>query len=462
MVPDSFFAPRSVALIGASPESEKGSSRVLSSLLKHGYQGKIYPVNPKYDEIEGLKCYPDLAAISDDIDLVYITIPAKFVFQTLRECAAKKIANVIIRSSGFAETGDEGKVKQKEIVDFARKSNIRILGTNSIGYVNVYEGTVLYSHISLATERIIKGNIGLISQSGGMSGALFNLAQDRGIGFSYVVSTGTESDLNTIDFIDYMIRDENTKVIAAFIESLKDGRRFLSVADIAIRNGKPLVIMKVGKTESGKRSAASHTGSLSGKDQVYDAVFKQKGAIRVDSLDELYEIAHLFAIAIPPQGDRVGIITSSGGAAVLIADGAEEQSLELPQVSESTRQRLLGILPKYASISNPLDITGGLDEKTFQNCLEIFGEDENLDLIVVPITTLGERKSQERAHRIAETAQKLNKPLIVIWIGGSLIHPGMEILMKEKIPSFQNYQVGLKGVKALIGYNKFLRRNPRH
>jgi acetyltransferase len=461
MVSRSLFFPKSIAIIGASPESEKGSARVLSSLLKHGYRGKIYPINPKYGEIEWLRCYSSLTKIPDDIDLAYITIPARLILEVLGECVAKKVSYVIIRSSGFAETGEEGKAKQKEIEEFLQKSNIRLMGPNSIGFVNVHEGIVLYSHISLSIERLIRGHIGLISQSGGISGAIFNLAQDKGIGFSYLISTGSESDLDILDFMEYLIKDENTKVIAAFIEGLKDGKRFMSIADLAAQERKPLVIMKVGKTERGIRTAASHTGALSGKDQIFDAAFKQRGIIRVESPDELYEIANLFTITKPPDGDRVGIITSSGGTAVLMADQSEELGLNLPLVSEKTKKALLAILPKYSTISNPLDITGGLTEETFNKCLEVFGRDENLDLIVVATSTVGKKRSEERANHMVEVAKSLRKPLIGIWIGGSLVHPGVEILKKEGIPSFQNYQIGLKGVKALIEYNRFLKRHQR-
>ena len=461
MIREDFFFPKSIAIVGASPESEKGSARVLSSLLKHGYQGKIYPINPKYEVVEGLRCYPSLTNIPDNIDLAYITIPARLIFEILAECVAKKVSYVIIRSSGFAETGEEGKTKQKEIEEFLRKSNIRLMGPNSIGFVNAHERIVLYSHISLSTERLIRGHIGLISQSGGMSGAIFNLAQDKGIGFSYLISTGSESDLDTMDFIEYLIKDENTKVIAAFLEGLKDGKRFMSIADLAAQKCKPLVIMKVGKTERGIKTAASHTGALSGKNQIFEAAFKQRGVIRVESPDELYEIANLFTITQLPNGDRVGIITSSGGTAVLMADQSEELGLNLPYVSESTKQILSGILPKYSTISNPLDITGGLSEETFQKCLEVFGRDENLDLIVVATSTVGKKRSEERANHMVEVAKNLGKPLIGIWIGGSLVHPGPEILKKESISSFQNYQIGLKGVKALIEYNRFLKRHQR-
>jgi acyl-CoA synthetase (NDP forming) len=320
---------------------------------------------------------------------------------------------------------------------------------------------VLYSHISLSTEKLIRGHIGLISQSGGMSGAIFNLAQDKEIGFSYLISTGSESDLDILDFMEYLVSDKNTKVIAVFMEGLKDGKRFMSIANLALQERKPLVIMKVGKTEKGTRTAASHTGALSGKDQIFDAAFKQMGIIRVESPDELYEIANLFTMTQLPNSDQVGIITSSGGTAVLMADQSEELGLTLPNVSESTRQTLSNILPKYSTISNPLDITGGLTEETFQKCLEAFGRDESLDLIVVATSTVGKRRSEERANRMVEIAKSLRKPLIGIWIGGSLVDPGVKILRKEGVPSFQNYQIGLKGVKALIEYSKFLKGQQR-
>jgi acyl-CoA synthetase (NDP forming) len=458
---ENLFVPKSIAIVGASPESDKGSARVLSSLLKHGYKGKIYPINPKYEEIERLKCYPNLTKVPDDIDLAYITIPARLIFEVLRECVAKKVSYVIIRSSGFAETGEEGKSRQKEIEEFLRKHNIRLMGPNSIGFVNVHGEIVLYSHISLSTEKLIRGHIGLISQSGGMSGAIFNLAQDKEIGFSYLISTGSESDLDILDFMEYLVSDKNTKVIAVFMEGLKDGKRFMSIANLALQERKPLVIMKVGKTEKGTRTAASHTGALSGKDQIFDAAFKQMGIIRVESPDELYEIANLFTMTQLPNSDQVGIITSSGGTAVLMADQSEELGLTLPNVSESTRQTLSNILPKYSTISNPLDITGGLTEETFQKCLEAFGRDESLDLIVVATSTVGKRRSEERANRMVEIAKSLRKPLIGIWIGGSLVDPGVKILRKEGVPSFQNYQIGLKGVKALIEYSKFLKGQQR-
>lgn len=460
MISEKLFFPKSIAIIGASPDADKGSSRVLTTLLRHGYQGKVYPVNPKYGEVFGLKCCPSLREIPDAVDLVYITIPAQLIFEVLEECAVKGVEYVIIRSSGFAETED-GRVRQERIQEFAQRSKIRVMGPNSIGFVNSHCGIVLYSHISLGAGELTKGHIGLISQSGGVSGAIYNLAQDKGIGFSYVISTGSESDLDTLDFMEYLVNDEKTKVIAGFVEGLKDGKRFMSIADLAARRQKPLVIMKVGKTEKGTKVATSHTGAVAGEDKIFEAACKQKGVIRVDSPDELYEIANLLAVAKPPFGNRVGMITSSGGAAILMADQSEELGLNVPSLSSGTIESLSAFLPKYSTVSNPLDITGGLSEEIFHKCLEILGQDENLDLVVVATSTVGNRRSEERARRISETAKNLGKPLIAIWLGGSLVASGVKILSREGLPSFANYQTGLKGVRALMAYAAFLKRHQK-
>ena len=451
------FLPKSIAVVGASDDLSKRSSRPLRFLPKHGFRGEIYPINPKYDHIGGLKCYKTILDVPSEIHTVMVTIPKESVFEILEQCTQKKVKLVIIRAAGFAETGEEGKRKQDKITEYAIKGGFRVLGPSSLGYVNLHKRITAYFHLAGEMKEFLVGNVGLISQSGGLSGAIFNMAQDLGIGFSYVISTGSEGDLESSELIEFLAEDMNTSVIIGFIEGIKDSRRFIRAANLAIKNKKPIILMKIGRSDSGKKAAASHTGSLTGSDAVFDSVFRQKGIIRVEDLTDLISTASVFSKCKIPRGDRVGIITSSGGTKAIVADKFGELEMNVPDITDETKKEISRLLPEYSSISNPVDITGGLSENTFNKCLNHFVKDDNLDIILVPITLIGSF-SKERAMNLIKTSMAEGKPIICLWIGGSLNEDGQKILEKSCVPVFRNAVSCIRAIKNFIGYKNFLEK----
>jgi acyl-CoA synthetase (NDP forming) len=454
------FISDSIAVVGASDDLSKRSSRPLRFLPAHGFGGKIYPINPKYDHIGGLKCYKTIIDVPNEIHTVMITIPKESVFEILEQCIQKQVKLVIIRAAGFAETGEEGKREQDKVREYATKGGFRVLGPSSLGYVNLHKSVTAYFHLSGEMKEFLVGNVGLISQSGGLSGAIFNMAQDLGIGFSYVISTGSEGDLESSELIEFLAGDMNTSVIVGFIEGVKDGRRFIKAADLAIKNRKPIILMKIGRSDSGRKAATSHTGSLTGSDAVFDSVTRQKGIIRVEDLTDLISTASVFSKCNLPAGNRVGIITSSGGTKAIVADKTGELEMNVPDLTEETKKRISSLLPEYSNISNPLDITGGLSENTFNKCLNDFVKDDNLDIIVVPITLIGSF-SKERAMNLIKASTVVGKPIICLWIGGSLNEDGQKILEKSCVPVFRNAVNCIRAVKNLIEYKNFLEKMER-
>lgn len=452
------FRPRSVAIIGASQDLKQRGSRPLQFLPKHGFQGNLFPVNPKYKEIAGLRCYPSVLDIPEPVDLAMVTIPGKLVFATLEQCGKKGIPMAVIRSAGFADAGSEGKDKQRRLKEIAQGYNMRFMGPSSLGFVNVHDQIAAYFHMAGNMPGFPPGTVGLVSQSGGLSGAIANLLVDRGVGLSYVVSTGSEGDLNVSEILEMLVEDRNTKVVAAVIEGFQDPMKFQNVAEYAIKNSKPLVVLKVGRTETGRKAALSHTGIMSGSYNTFKEICREYGVTLVKDVNELCNTIKLFEQCVIPGGKKVGIITSSGGMKTILADAASELDLDLPRPSPGLGTELRNILPEYSTLDNPMDITGGLSEEVFEKCLSIFAADEKFDLIVVPVTLLGPEASKKRAYNIYEVSQRLNKPIVGVWVGGSLIDEGRMTATRIGMPFFEDTIGCLNGVKALSNYGETVNR----
>src|SRR5262252_7158115 len=348
---DSFFAPESIALIGASRDHEKIPGRLLSMLRKNGYPGRLYPVNPNYDEIDGLTCHKSIAGIGAPIDLAIIVIPARTVLAALVQCAAAGVKNAVIISSGFAEEGGDSAAMQDAIVALARKTGMRISGPNAEGFysqaqhvaatfsptVDVKPGVAPL----VATTR----RIGIVAQSGGIGFAISHRAKALGVALSYVISTGNESDLGAGEFLDYMVQDSSTDVILLFIEGIRDVDKFMLAAKRAAEIGKPVVVTKVGRSGAGERAAASHTASMAGWSAAYDAVFAKYGLIAANDIDEAVSIAAAFASNPLPKGDRVAVVTVSGGAGAWVADTLASEGLAIPELSEPVQAQIRALIP---------------------------------------------------------------------------------------------------------------------
>ena len=451
--------PESVAIIGVSKSSSRIGGRLFKYLSKHGYKGSLSLVNPKYKELKGVKCYPRISDIPIPIDCALIAVPEKNVISVLSECADSNVRAAVVFSSGFAEMGSYGKKKQRKIKELAKTKNLRICGPNCIGLINFNNHVALSFSQFLEIDTLIPGNIGFISQSGALGGSLVNRAQDKNIGLSYFISSGNEADLGVSDFIEYLVlHDEKTKVIAALIEGFKDGSKFVEAAELALKHRKPIIVLKIGETEAGKKAAASHTGALVGSDSVIDAVFNQKGVIRVHNYDELLQTASLFSKGKIPKGNRVGILTSTGGGGIIMADYYTKLGLIVPELSQKTRELASKEISSFGQVANPFDLTGQIfsDPEMFGRCMKLFMEENNFDIIQVNVSMVAGQSSEKRALYILESARGSLKPIVTWWAAGSLSEPGIKILSDSEIALFRSPERCAMAVKSLVKYYQLL------
>jgi len=369
---DFFFAPRGVAVIGATPNPLKGGNAILKNLLS-GYRGGVYPVNPRYLQIEGLPCYPSISSVSDPLDLAIIFIPAPLVPASVEECAARGVAGVMIESSGFAETGAEGSQYQSELRKMAAAKRIRIWGPNCMGLVDVKHDRIFSFMDPRARQREwIPGDVSLVVQSGLLSATfLFDIMSHGLMGVSKVCSVGNKVDVNECDLLEYFIGDPDTRVIGFYLESFADGRRFL---EIRRRCTKPIVILKGGRTRKGADAALSHTASLAGNHRIISGALAQSGIIEVRDFRQLTDVCRTLAMTAPPDapGNRVAVLTFSGGAGIVSTDFIEENGLRLADLSEETRTALRGLYPAWMPVAHPIDLWPALESHIGQN-VNIFG-----------------------------------------------------------------------------------------
>jgi len=453
--------PESIAIIGVSKDPSRIGGRILKYLRTHEYGGKILLVNPKYDELGGIKCYPDLLSIPFDIDVALIAVPEQTVLPVLEEAGKSKVKSAIIYSAGFSEMGEEGAKKQQTLKQISQENGLAVCGPNCVGIIGFHNKTAMSFSQFLDIPRLIPGSVAFISQSGALGGALLNRIQDRSIGISYFISTGNEAVLESSDFVEYLLDDPKTAVIMALIEGIRDAEKFLRVADLAAEKKKPIVVMKVGKTESGGKAASSHTGSMTGSDRVYDAVFRQKGVIRVEEVEDLYLTASALAKCPRPRGNRVGIITTTGGGGVILTDKLVEMGMELPELSSGTVAKLSETKASFGIVKNPLDLTAQVvnDPLLFPKSIDAFVQDENFDMVIVALAMVAGERSKERASYIIQAARATDKPILTWWASGSLSAPGMTMLEESRVPLFTSPHRGVKALHALVQYSAFLRND---
>src|ERR1700722_10376765 len=416
---DTFFAPESIALIGASRDLEKIPGRLLSMLRKNEFPGKLYPVNPNYGDIDGLKCYPSIAAGGQSIDLAIVVIPARAVLGALRECAAVGVRNAVIISSGFAEEGGDSAAMQEAIADLARTTGMRISGPNAEGfYSQVQRVAATFSPTVdvkpnepplVASQR----RIGIVAQSGGIGFAIYHRAKALGVALSYVVSAGNESDLGAGEFFDYMVQDVSTDVILLFIEGIRDVDKFLAAARRAAEIGKPVIVTKVGRSGAGERAAASHTASMAGWSAAYDAVFAKYGFIVSNDLDEAVTIAAVLATNPMPKGDRVAVLTVSGGAGIWGADTVSLQGLQVPELSAGIQDKIKQWMPSYGAAKNPVDVTAqGVSSGGLQKSIELFDESDEVDATLVVLSLSSETRMWFKEAELKPVISAQNKPVV--------------------------------------------------
>jgi acetate---CoA ligase (ADP-forming) len=416
---DSFFAPGSIALIGASRDPEKIPGRLLSMLRKNEFPGKLYPINPNYGDIDGLKCFPSIAEVGQPIDLAIIIIPARAVLGALEQCAAVGVKNAVIISSGFAEEGGDSTAMQDAIAALAKRTGMRISGPNAEGFLSeVQKVAATFSptvdvkpgHVPLvATKR----RIAIVAQSGGIGFAIKHRAKALGVAISYCVSTGNESDLGAGEFLEYMVQDSSTDVILLFIEGIRDVDKFLAAARRAAEKGKPVIVTKVGRSGAGERAAASHTASMAGWSAAYDAVFAKYGFIVSNDLDEAVTIAAVLTTNPLPQGDRVAVLTVSGGAGIWGADTASLQGLQVPELSAPIQAEIMKLLPSYGSARNPIDVTAqGVHSGGLQKSIDLLDVSDEVDAILVVLSLSSDTRMPFKQAELKPVIDAQRKPIV--------------------------------------------------
>ena len=439
--------PRSIAVVGASPKGGYGG-RLLNAVLKAKDRVRIYPVNPNYDEIAETKCYRSIADLPEAPDLVGIVVPYDKVLPVMKECVAKKAGSAIVISAGFAERGIAARLDlQKQVGAYAKESGLRITGPNCLGLANVRDD--IWATASSRTLGGLTGHIALVCQSGATAFGPFLLrAVDAGIGLSHIISTGNETDLDFADFARYLIDDPDTRVIAGFVEGFKDVQKFIAVAKLAAERGKPIVLIKIGRSASGAEAARSHTAALTGADALYEAVFKQYGVIRVQDYDELLEVSHLLANSKKPPHRGVSVVSHSGGISSLTADMLGLAGLELPKLTPRARDGINGILKDFGWAANPADVTGFARGEHFPKIMDYMINEPTVGTLVIASAGAGNQVDQVIAQRDAS-----DKAVAFFWTASRGDKTTLPKLKAANIPIFYTPDKLARGLKWLLDYH---------
>ncbi len=450
-----FFHPKNVAVIGASRAKGKVGFDILYNLKTGGFEGGIFPVNPKADEILGLKCYPDLASIPETPDLAVIVLPAKAVINAVRVCGDKGIKAVIVISAGFKEVGEEGRKLEQKLVNQLNVYDMRLIGPNCLG-------------VSSTGERMnasfgampIDGNIALISQSGALITGLLDTAKGERIGFSSVVSIGNKADVREDELIGYFADDPSVKVIAGYLENIGEGEKFIHTVKNVVPE-KPVIVIKSGRTSAGAQAASSHTGSLGGQEEAYQCAFRRSGIIRADSIEHLFDMLMLFSEQPLPGGDRFAVITNAGGPGIMAADACESAGLTFAALQDATKEKLASFLPSAANIHNPIDVLGDSDAERYATSIEMVLSDPGVDILLVLLTPQAMTDPEGTARGIIEKSKASDKTVVACFIGCEQVEQGCALLRENKIPVYREPERAVAAIRAACDYVEWCEKPPR-
>ena len=449
------FDPETVAVIGATEREGSVGRAIMENLLKGKGEWEIFPVNPNRESVLGLKCYPSIKEVPKHVDLAIVAVPAKIVPKVVEECGEARVDGVVIISAGFREIGEKGRNLEKQIKQLQEKYNLRILGPNCFGFIR--------PHIKLNATFLKKmpepGKIAFISQSGALGSAILDWAVASHVGFSMFISLGSMLDIDFGDLIDYLGEDPNTKSILIYmegIESLERARKFISAARGFART-KPIIILKPGKYEAGARAAKSHTGSMVGSFEVYDAAFKRIGAIRVDEIEDLFNCASVLDSRYLPAGPRLAIITNAGGPGVIAADAVIDHGGEMAKLSEKTIDALNTVLPPHWSKGNPIDVIGDADVKRYVEALKACLSDPGIDGVIVIYTPQGAAKPKELAEAVIDLSLEKIKPVLAVWMGGGEeIEEARKLFFRSDIPCYDTPEKAVRTYMYMYRYKRNL------
>ena len=463
------FSPDSVAIIGASADTHTLRGRTTQFLIAHGYPGRIYPVTRSQQEVFGLRCYATVAELPETPDLAVVVVPAAYVAPTLEECGRKGVRAAVVISSGFAEErGEAAQDRDKALREVIDRFGIIVCGPNSEGLVNPLKPLVAtFSPVfhdaaqSLFPESRNSKAIAVSCQSGALTFAFLSRGRPRQLRFTYQASAGNQTCLEAHDYIDWLLEAGGADIFLAYLEGIRDTARFRTVADKAAALGKPLILAKVGRSEAGRRAAASHTGALAHSGAVDDAIFRHHGIIRGEDLDHMLDMAAAFAFCKLPLGDRVAVITGSGGSAVWMSDLLAAHGLELPVLEEHLQQRLMALLPSYASAQNPVDGTAqAIHEVGYAKLVEIVRELQRIDTILLIGSLANEATAKQRAEELAAVTGDTEQPIVLSTY--TTATPGaMAAFAEAGIPCYTSMSSCARAIRALVDYGQFQARRKR-
>jgi acetate---CoA ligase (ADP-forming) len=453
------FEPRSIAVVGVSEDAVRPGSQTVHTLLRNGYEGQIYPVNPKYSTFEGLRCYPSLAAIEGDVDVAVIGVPARVVLSVIEDCAAKRVPYAVVVSGGFRESGADGIARQDRMLAIAREAGMRIVGPNCLGVANIHRDVYAAFGSITRPPKLRKGSVSLVTQSGGFGYSIALACARAAIGFRHVIATGNEADIDTIQFIDALLDDAATKIIVAYIEGLANGRALLHLGQRALALGKPLLVWKGGVTQQGARAAASHTANLTGSYEFYQAVFKQAGIIEIGEIHEAVDFIKAFQAQKFPQGRRVAVMGGSGGSAIVFADAAERCGLTFSTFSEQTRRTLSVVVPEIGAVHNPVDFTAGYiaggNAANFATAVQTVLDDHNVDAVCLNFATTAGASCLAGAQVLSGLVDNTAKPVFVfLSTPPSETGNGLFVLEEANIPVLGSPVRVARALAALATYRE--------
>lgn len=449
-----FFQPKSIAVIGAAREEHKIGYNILKNIIDYGFPGKVYPINPKADYILGLKAYPSVNAVDDGIELAVLVLPAPLTFEAIDECARKGIDSAVIITAGFKESGSEGAARERKLLERVRKYNIRAIGPNCFGVINTHHRL----NTTFSATPPPSGNIAFFSQSGAVCTAILDWARTEHIGFSKFVSMGNNMDINEVDLLEALKDDPETRVIVGYIEGIKDGRAFMEVAS-RVTKKKPVILIKSGCSEAGARAVSSHTGSLAGSENAFNAAFHQCGVLRARTLQELFVLAEAFSLQELPTGPSVALFTNAGGPGILASDAVEESELKMASFSKETIDGLRACLPPMAGLYNPVDVIADAGPERYRTALELVLRDDNVHSVITMLAPIALLDERDIARVVGELAGKYKKKTVIAsFLGGPSMQPAVDVLAEYGIPNYRFPENAVRALDAMYRQRRWRER----
>jgi acetyltransferase len=452
---DAIFRPRSIAVIGASRKPNTIGYQILENLVRHGFSGAVYPVNPTADAVHSIRAYPSVEAIPDPVDLALVVVPKQHVLAAAEECGRKGVKGLVVISAGFAEIGGAGVERQTALMEIVRRYGMRLVGPNCMGVLNTAPDRSM--NATFAPTMPPSGPVAFMSQSGAMGVTILDYAAEYGIGISQFISVGNKPDVSGNDLIQYWADDERTGVILMYLENFGNPRRFTQLAREITRR-KPILAVKSGRSGAGARAASSHTGALAGTDAATDALLRQCGVLRMDTVEEMFDLAMAFSHQPVPAGNRVAIVTNAGGPGILIADACEAAGLHVTELTEQTRTVLAANLPEEASFANPVDMIASANAHSYRMAVEAVLADPNVDAVIATfVPPLGIRQ-EDVAEAIVSVASGSQKPVLAVLMGREGLPQGMAELNAAGIPAYRFPESAARSLGALYRYRRWLDR----